>query len=403
MISHRQAIRVLYISYDGVLEPLGQSQILPYLQGLGALCAKFTLLSFEKPAAWKRPEQMASFRATLAQRGILWVPFRYHKRPTLIATAWDMLVGTVCAWQIVRRQKIQVVHARSYVAALIGWILKRTCGVKFIFDMRGFWADERVEGGLWSAHSIIYRLAKRLERQLLQAADHVITLTERARRTIEDWYERRYPLVTVIPTCVDLERFSAEPVPAAGRGGPFFLYAGSVGTWYLLPEMLTFVAQARDRFRDAKMIVATRQVPEALRALQASGLSAPVVEVASRDPIEIPGIMAQAHAGMAFYKPGFSRQGTCPTKIGEYLAAGLPVIVNRGIGDTEQIVRAAKAGVVIDEFSREAFDRALDELEQLWADPGLPARCRQLAATSFSLALGLERYRTVYRQVVIAA
>lgn len=395
-------LRVLYISYDGALEPLGHSQILPYLRGLRARGAEITVLSFEKSAAWKSPERMTSLRLELAAAGIRWIPLKYHKRPMLIATALDVLVGTVRAYGIVRRQGIRVVHARSYVAALIAWLLKRCVGVPFIFDMRGFWADERVEGRLWSRSSVLYRLTKRLERRFLQDADQVITLTERARRTIEEWFDGACPPMTVIPTCVDLERFAAVPTSRVSHHrGPVFVYAGSVGTWYLLPEMLRFTKQARHRFPDARMLILTRQISEASRNLQEAGLASPVVELASVDPSAVPGLMAQAHAGLAFYQPGFSRQGTCPTKIGEYLAAGLPVMVNSGIGDTEQMIRAGRVGIVVSEFSHEEFDRALNALEQLWADPELHTRCRQVAKATCSLERGIERYWAIYERVAV--
>ena len=38
---------VLYISYDGLMEPLGQSQVLRYLEGL-SLNHKIWIISFEK-------------------------------------------------------------------------------------------------------------------------------------------------------------------------------------------------------------------------------------------------------------------------------------------------------------------------------------------------------------------
>ena len=44
--------RVLFISYNGMLEPLGQTQVLPYLRELAKRGVKFTLLSFEKSKAF---------------------------------------------------------------------------------------------------------------------------------------------------------------------------------------------------------------------------------------------------------------------------------------------------------------------------------------------------------------
>ena len=40
--------RVLFISYNGMLDPLGQSQVIPYLRELAKRGVRFTLLSFER-------------------------------------------------------------------------------------------------------------------------------------------------------------------------------------------------------------------------------------------------------------------------------------------------------------------------------------------------------------------
>ena len=163
--------------------------------------------------------------------------------------------------------------------------------------------------------------------------------------------------------------------------------------------MFKFFRSAGERFPGARLIVLTREREAALRSLRGSGLSAERVTVASVEPAEVPGWLSQAHAGLAFYRPGFSRRGTCPTKIGEYLAMGLPVVVNRGVGDVEDLIGASGAGVVLPECSPAAYDRALDGLERLWADPALPARCRQVAESICSLALGVERYGAIYRRL----
>ena len=122
--------------------------------------------------------RMAAMRARLRAAGIGWTPLAYHKSPSAPATAYDVALGTLVALLLVLRTKVKIVHARSYVPALVALAVKRVAGVKFLFDMRGFWADERVEGGLWPKNGRLYRTAKNLERRFLEAADHVVTADE---------------------------------------------------------------------------------------------------------------------------------------------------------------------------------------------------------------------------------
>ena len=136
---------VLYISYDGMLEPLGQSQVLSYLKSLED-GRRIHLISFEKTIDWVDATSRELTIQQIADAGIIWHPLRYHKRPSALATAWDIFIGIVVGAWLIGRYKLSIVHARSYVPSVIALALKRLTKVKYIFDMRGFWADERVDG-----------------------------------------------------------------------------------------------------------------------------------------------------------------------------------------------------------------------------------------------------------------
>src|SRR5258706_1637339 len=104
--------RVLYVSYDGALEPLGHSQVVAYVDGLAQRdAASITLLSYEKPADLKDAARVGALRARLARSGVRWVPLTYHKRPSLLATLFDIAVGVVRGAALVRRDGLTIVHA----------------------------------------------------------------------------------------------------------------------------------------------------------------------------------------------------------------------------------------------------------------------------------------------------
>jgi hypothetical protein len=89
------------------------------------------------------------------------------------------------AVELYKRKQFDAVHCRSYVAAEIGLLLKRRYGVKMIFDMRGFWADEKVDNGQWNLrnpfYKKLYRFYKKKENAFLLGADAIISLTEKAK------------------------------------------------------------------------------------------------------------------------------------------------------------------------------------------------------------------------------
>lgn len=394
----------IYISYDGALEPLGASQILPYVHGLAHGGVAFVLVTFEKPADLLRTADVARLRSELGAAGIRWVPLRYHKRPSVPATVWDILCGAVIATRLARQARVSVVHARSYVAGVMGLAVRRFAGARFLFDMRGFWPEERVDGGVWPASGALFRAAKRVELALLRRADGVVVLTERAAAILtgapyRDALRPGTP-VTVIPCCVDIVRFARTGPVARADGGRTLVYAGSVGTWYMLEEMLDFVRAIRARELDVRLLVLNRDEHDAIRrAAGARGLAD--VEVRSATADEMPRELARAWAGLYFIKPVFSKLGASPTKLGEYLAAGLPVIVNAGVGDADGLVAAARVGVVVQRFEEAEYLAKWRELVALVGeDTGLRDRCRATARDRLGLEYGVARYRALYGAVL---
>ena len=86
--------KVLYISYDGLMEPLGQSQVWQYLSGLSANHRLF-LLSYEKPEDWENDAEKARIKAAVSAKGVKWVALRYHRKPSAVATAIDIFMSDI--------------------------------------------------------------------------------------------------------------------------------------------------------------------------------------------------------------------------------------------------------------------------------------------------------------------
>lgn len=388
---------VLYISYDGMLEPLGQSQVLAYLERL-APGRRIHLLSFEKAEDWADAPRREALRARIHAAGIVWHPRRYHKRPSALATAWDVMVGVVAGLWLAWRHRLSIVHARSYVPALMALVLKRLAGLRFLFDMRGFWADERVDGRLWPRDGHMYRIAKWCERRFLLNADHVVSLTHAGVAEMQafDYLQGRMPPVTVIPTCADLSRF----VPIDGQRDPrsFTLgYVGSAGTWYLFDAAVAAFVALRALRPDARLLVVNRGEHDHIRAcLRSAGIPESCVELRRADPSEMPLLMARMDATVFFIKPVFSKQASAPTKLGELLGCGVPVLANAGVGDMATILAEDEVGVAVSSFDAESLQQGVRDLLALAAEPDIRERCVDSARRHFALDAGVSNYAAIY-------
>lgn len=382
-----------------MLEPLGQSQVFKYLRRL-AKSHDIILLSYEKKDEWRDASQRSALRAALGEAGIRWVPLRYHRRPSSLATSYDLAAGFLVSVALTLFCRVRIVHARSYVPSVLALGLKKLFGTRFIFDMRGFWADERVERAGWSKSAGIYRVAKWFERRFFTEADVVVSLTHAGVGSIRKlpYLQGRLPDCRVIPTCTDLERFKP---PADRSGAPFTLgYVGSADSAYLFEPVLRCFRELRLLRPDARLLVVTRTPHAALRELLATfGIDGGCIEIKSVPHDAVAGEMGRMDAGIFFVKPGFSATASVPTKLGEFLACGVPCLGNAGIGDLESILEGESVGVILREFTREAERTAIAELVGLCATPGIGRRCREVAERVFSLKQGVAAYDRIYRSL----
>jgi len=319
------------------------------------------------------------------------------------------LLGVIVGFYIIEKYKVDVIHARSYVAALTSWVLKRLCNIKFIFDMRGFWADERVEAGLWPPNGMLFKITKFFERKFLLSANTIVSLTNAAKKEIEGfWYmKHKTTPVDVIPTCVDTDLFRIMDGPKGHqtikpelRDEFMFVYVGSVSTWYMLEEMLDFFMHSLIFIPNAHFLFITYESQIVQGQILKKKINPVFFTIISVEHAMVPIYLSLAKAGLAFYKPGYSRKACCPTKLGEYLACGVPVIVNSDIGDSEEIIKAEKVGITFNEFNEKEYNRIIHKLKELLAEGAeLKSRCRMTAQKYFSLKNGVEKYGFIYRQL----
>ena len=406
--------RVLYISYNGMLDPLGQSQVLPYLRELSKLGVQFTLLSFERPAAFS-PDGIAKrneLREQLAAEGIVWHALRYHQKPSLPATVYDVRHGLRYAKRLVRRDQIEMVHARSHIAAAIALQLKKRFGLKMIFDLRGLMADEYVDANHWRRGGVRYRITKRMERRALAGADGIVTLTEKVWPEIKSWdaLRNREVIHEVVPCCVDLELFRFDPEARERRRAELgiqnrlvLVYSGSIGGWYLTEQMADFFAALLQKRSDAHFLWLTLGSAEMIGNLMSKrGITAAQYTVLSAAPSDVWSYLSAGDAGIAFYKPAFSRMATSPVKIAEYLACGLPLVINAGIGDSDTVITAERIGALVRNFNESEYADAANVVGGFVGFPDQTRRrAREIAERLFDVRrVGVHRYGRMYENVL---
>jgi glycosyltransferase involved in cell wall biosynthesis len=404
--------RILYLSYDGMTDPLGQSQVLPYLNGLGEHGYQFTLLSCEKPERFAHHRER--LKSITRDAGIEWHPLPYTKRPPILSTMADLRRMRRLAVKLHRQQPFDAVHCRGHVTSLLGLFLKKQFRIKFLFDNRGFWADEKVDASAWDLknplYNTVYRYFKKKEQEMIEQCDEMVCLTHAGKADMLRWkhVKAQADNITVIPCCADTALFSPESGTATAakfraelglmEGTPLLAYLGSIGTWYMLDEMLDFFLAYRKFFPGAQFLFITQDEHERIRNMAAAkGLPPEAIIIRPGLRSEVPGLLSLAQHSLFFIRPTYSKISSSPTKQGEIMAMGIPVVCNAGVGDSDHIITEHKSGVLVRRFDAGDYERAVQELTDTFFDP---VAIRQGAEKVFSLSSGVASYLSVYKRLL---
>jgi hypothetical protein len=401
----------MFLTYDGLLDPLGSSQILPYVLGIARQPRPVHIVSFEKMDRFDAGADR--LREQLSRQGIEWTPLSFTTRFGKLGKGWDLLRMYCTAIQLQLRKKFRVIHCRSYQAMQVGCLLSRMTGATTIFDMRGLWVDERIDGGLWSPSKwtdrLAYRLYKYIERHLLASASHVVVLTNRVAPELSRLSPDVDLSITVIPCCADFDHFriaspdarqSVRAEIGVGSGALLISYLGSLGTWYMLDEMLQFFSAAAGRWDEVHLLFITkdwRAEHEARVELMGLAPARRRIHVRSATRDQVPALLGASDVMLSFIKPAYSKIASSPTKFAEALALGVPVISNVGIGDVEQITRELDAGGVFDLADPAAMAQVVEDLDLICQKGG--KRLRDRARPKLGLEVAARAYRDVYRSV----
>jgi glycosyltransferase involved in cell wall biosynthesis len=401
---------ILYISYDGMTDPLGQSQVLPYICGLSQKGYRYTLLSCEKP------ERYATHRATIEkiclENHIDWQPIMYTKKPPVLSTIWDVITLQKKAYKLHKKMKFSLTHCRGYISSLIGLSLRRRHGVPFLFDMRGFWADEKKDAGAWRVshpmYKMVYEFFKLKEQDFIRDSAAIISLTHAGKNEMLRWDLGISPdKINMIPCCVDTAHFNQEHVNTEKTlalkeelniqpTDTVLSYLGSIGTWYMLDEMLDFFKIWLESYPNSKFLFITHDEHERImEAASKRNLSQKII-IKPAQRHEVPQILSLSQASLFFIRPTYSKMSSSPTKQGEIMAMGIPIICNTGVGDTDTIVKNYNSGALVTSFDVTAYQKAIQDFDAKTFDA---AALRKGAIDYFDLEKGVASYQTVYETI----
>lgn len=394
-------INIIYLTRNGLLEPLGQSQVIPYLRGLSKYYS-ITLISYEKFQDFSNSELMNNVAKDCIKYGIRWLPQKFKPNLNIFFSAISILKMIWLVKKVVNQENCKLIHARSYIPAFVALIINRLKGTPFIFDMRALWPEELITAQRMKRDSILHRIIKILEKLILKKSSAVISLTNAAVNHIKsmDSVNIKNKLIMVIPTCVDLKKF--KPNVQKNHNSKIHGCLGTIlSGWFRIDLLSSWIRFAS--LRDPKLLfeIITRDDAKRIRMIidpeNELNETLKIKSVLSKD---VPAAIHLHDVSLMFFSPGLGKLGSAPTRLAEALSSGIPVVVNKGVGDMDEVIKKNNVGVVVDGDDKRQIEKAFEKLQILLQDPELSNRCYNTAISIFSLDKGIEKYHMVYKAIL---
>ena len=400
---------ILYVTFDGLLQPLGNSQVVRYVEGLSRRGFDYTVLSMERSEDLRNVGRVDRLRQYLADRGIGWIYGEYSAGGAPGDAAKNMGWMAKRAIRLARERPLELIHARSYLGASVAYAVDRLIGVPYLFDIRGYWIDERLSEDRWFTNPVVHRVARALERRLYGRAAGLVALTTVSAGDVlagrfGPWDPQK-PL-TVIPTCADYSRF--QPGSADSSELPELQrlrdsnklvvgYVGSINPAYHVDESLQLFRRLKERRHDAHLLAVTHQENQMSELLGRHGITASQATVISVPHSAMPAVYDLIDWGFLVIERSYARRAMMPTKLAEFFAAGVRPIYYGCNSEIRHWVERAETGVVLDNITTWELDRCARQIANRSTDQASLRRARRLTRAHFGLAAGIDAYERICR------
>lgn len=394
---------ILYITRNGLLEPLGQSQILSYLCLLSKT-HQFHIISFEKQKQIRNEAHLKEIQSICERNNIQWTPLVYFENGRL----WSVIKGffqliKLCI-KLIKHDSVDFIHARSCFPAFVALLMYKIFRTPFVFDMRALWPEELVQAGRLKENSMSWKLIKFLEKKCLKKSFAIVSLTHAAL----DYLHKVYPdflikeKTIVIPTCANLNRFSLKNRKFSEDCITISCIGSMLSGWFKIDVLKAMIDYMLSNYSNIKFEFLTRDSKEKLLLkIDPKNKWINRIHVESVLFKDMPKRLVKHDGSVFFFTPNISKLGSSPTRMAEILAVGIPVLTNPGVGDVSNIVEEFGVGELLNSLDPKEVKISCDNFMKLMQKQNIAQTCRKTAENLFSLESGVNKYHQVYNLLPI--
>ena len=366
------------------------------------------VVAFEYPKSLIRKKKSKMYKEKLRSSGVKYfiLPLLYESESMFgrLADFINVLVLGI----ITLLANIQIIHSHDRISAYYATLLKRVFDVKVIYDIHGVGIEEAIYANRLEQDSQAYRTLEKREEFVIRNCDFVFCVSEKMRDYVSSKYDADISKFLVTPTNVDTSIFlySIQKKRMArnklGLDDKFVvLYMGHINSWQKTDALMTLFKSFLRKCNNAHFLVLTDGKDLFREKSREHGILGEFISTYTVQHKEVPDYAIASDVAVLLRDNSIVNRVASPAKFGEYLALGLPVVVTKGLGDTEEIVRKYNVGVVLENLDQRKMDKTVDELLNLVKSNAsrLSDDCTRAANDLLSKNINMEKIRHVYEDL----
>jgi glycosyltransferase involved in cell wall biosynthesis len=399
---------ILVLTHWSYKDALVQTYTLPYVQTIRNLLPlnySITLVTSEQEHLALSPQEADVTNQQWKVQNMKLVALPYTR------FGWKKMLKSVTELfalvKLIKREKIQVIHAFCTPAGSIGYVLSRITGTRLVVDSYEPHAESMVENKTWKPNGAAYRLLHQLERWQTKRAFSLIATAYGMKQYAKEQFGVDVKRFYVKPACVDLEKFSPRGknqklLEELGLVGKIVcVYAGKLGGIYLKEEVFDFIKCCYDSWGETfRFVMLTNASLEEIH-VERTRVGLPENIVLSRFVLheEVPSYLSLGDFAINPVKPVPTKRYCTSIKDGEYWAMGLPVVITSNISDDSDIIEQHEIGYVLKTLSEPEYRKAVQVIAELLQQdrPALQSKIHSVAERYRNFGIAKEIYRSLYK------
>jgi glycosyltransferase involved in cell wall biosynthesis len=307
--------------------------------------------------------------------------------------------------KIIRGYHIDLVHARSFIPALLTAIIKKVFRFKIalLYDNRGLYIDELIYTGILEKGSIKEKIFRKLENLIYKESNHIVVVSNEFKKYLSSKIPHSpkniVEKISVIPNRAKID-YSILPeilIEQKSKNKIIGVYSGSAAKWQNIDKLFELISIVVKEMKNFHFNIITYHPTEfELKLLEFEYLKQ-YVSIKKLKSKNVGIELIQCNFAILLREDNKINNVSSPLKISEYLAAGLPIIISKGIGDTEQIISKYNVGSII--YDANYMD-AIKKIKMLLMEKDISERCIYVAKKEYDIEQSFIEYKSIYKQLL---